>query len=215
MAWDKIKEWMEAHEFDAAMIAKGEGATTPEELIEKLDDWDGFSWLMMSIASSSWKPLYLKAAMVMANKVRYLMSKDAARILDDLRDATPIRLSDPQFLRRIRVRADAIFEEASAKSTKVAKALVREFDQKKFEAKNLEFCKALSDQIMQLAAHLACNPSLPARLFWFNLTMQTEMLDRLMRCMNKEPIAESILREMARKAFAATAPTPLSRPPVP
>jgi hypothetical protein len=196
-----MREWMVDKQFDETMIKRAEGATTPLEIFDKLEDWTSFSWFAMSMVSVAWKNTILKSAIEMAMSVRYLMSSDAKKILDDLKSIKVAQMSDPKFLKRLSTRSEKIFIKSSEESSVLAKAMVREFDPEKFKDLNLQFARSLADQLMQVSAFLASTPGLPPKTFWFNLSMASEILDRILRCMDKEEIAKTMLRELVRSAI--------------
>lgn len=208
MSWDKMREWMVDKQFDETMIARAEGATTPLEILDKLDDWDSFSWFAMSLVTNAWKPMIVKSAIAMAQSVRYLMRPDSKKIISEFKSVRVRSLSDPKFLKSLNSRSEKIFIEASELSAKLAKEMVRIFEPDKFAVANLEFARSLSDQLMQIAAFLTSTPGLPPKTFWFNLNMGAEILDRILRCLDEKETAKLMLREMVRSAITPYLPSP-------
>lgn len=206
MSWIKMREWMVEKQFDETMIAQADGATTPLEILDKLEDWTAFSWFAMSLVDASWKNTILKSTIEMAKSVRWLMSSDSRKIMHDLDNLTVANLSDKKFLKRLASRSEKIFITASEESSILAKAMVRELDPKKFKDLNIQFARSLSNQLMQVGAFLASTPGLPPKTFWFNISMASEMLDRILRCMDKDEVAKTMLRELVRSAIAPLTP---------
>jgi hypothetical protein len=199
--WEGIREFMVRAQFDEEAIEKAKGAATFVELLERLDEHEEFCWMMRSLAADGWKPYYLECAKKMAARVRYLMSKDGQHLHDELSKAGMIRLDDPKFRERINSQSAEIFAEASEQSSKIAKKIIREFDAEAMDRHNLEFAKALADQAMQIECFLASSPKLHPIQAWLDLLMQSEIVDRIQRCMGQGEVGELELRAMAKRAF--------------